>query len=73
MLNSFQHLRYNDEIARPNQLDQTATEILNQVQDDRCKYYLFCHCSILYSALGLYCALKDGFFFFRSNQVHSYL
>lgn len=37
MLNSFQHLRYNDEIARPNQLGQTATEILNQVQDDRRK------------------------------------
>lgn len=41
MLNLIQHLRYNNELARPNQHDQTTTDILNQVQDDRREYFTF--------------------------------
>ena len=37
MLNLIQHLRYTVETAQPNKHDQTATEILNQVQDDKHK------------------------------------
>ena len=41
MLNSFQHPRYNDKSECPKQHVQTATVILNRVQDDKCEYCIY--------------------------------